>query len=58
MEMTFPWGLCTGIQDNPDDIEMNFTPRIWVVRNKHFASLAERKNFLETARRLAGTPTV
>lgn len=54
MEMTFPWNLCTGIQDNVDDVEMNFTPGICVVRNRHFSSTAERQTFIDTARRLAG----
>ena len=54
MEMTFPWSICTGVQDHPDDIEMNFSQGICVVRNRHFASPAERQSFLDTARRLAG----
>lgn len=53
MEMTFPWTLCTGIQGNPHDIEMNFSPGICVVRNRHFASVADREAFLDTARRLS-----
>ncbi len=58
MEMTFPWTLCTGIQDNPDDIQMDFSPGMCVLRSRHFASPAERQAFLATARKLAGTSTV
>jgi hypothetical protein len=58
MEMTLPWTLCTGILDNPGEIEMNFAQGLCVVRNKHFSSPPERQSFLDTARRLAGTPTV
>jgi hypothetical protein len=54
MEMTFPWNICTGVRDNPDDIEINFSPGICVVRNRYFASPADRQNFLDTAKRLAG----
>jgi hypothetical protein len=53
MELIFPWTLCTGIQDNAGDVEMNFTPGICVVRNRNFSSMAERQDFLDTARRLA-----
>ena len=53
MEMLFPWALCTGVTNNPGDIEMNFTPGICVVRNRHFASVADRDEFLEAARRLS-----
>jgi hypothetical protein len=53
MEMTFPWKLCTAIQDNSEDVEMNFSPGICVVRNRHFSSTAERQDFIDTARRLA-----
>jgi hypothetical protein len=53
MEMLFPWALCTSVKNNPDDIEMNFTPGICVVRNRHFASAADRQAFLETARQLS-----
>ncbi len=52
MEMTFPWTLCTGIQDNADDIELNVPPGLCVVRNRRFASAAARQDFLDTARRL------
>ncbi len=57
MEMVFPWALCTGVLTNRDDIEMNFTPGVCVIRNKHFASPAEQQAFLETARRLAKPTT-
>jgi phosphate/sulfate permease len=62
MEMVFPWTLCTGVQNNPHDIEMNFVPGICVIRNRHFASPAERQAFLDNARRLSSltnptTPT-
>lgn len=53
MEMLFPWSLCSGVVDNAEDIEMNFAPGICVVRNRHFATPAERQLFLETARQLA-----
>ena len=53
MEMLFPWALCTGVRNNPDDIEMNFTPGICVVPNRNFASVADRDEFLEAARRLS-----
>ena len=53
MEMLFPWTLCTRVQNNPNDIEMHFTPGICVVRNRHFASPAERQAFLEAALRLS-----
>ena len=54
MEMIFPWTTCSGIQDNAGDIEVQFTPGICVVRNRYFASAADRQSFLDTARRLAG----
>jgi hypothetical protein len=54
MEMVFPWAVCTGVQDNTGDVEINFTPGICVVRNRHFPSTADRQDFLATARRLAG----
>ena len=54
MEMVFPWDGCTSIIDNPDDIEINFTPGICVVPNRHFASAADRQLFFETSRRLSG----
>ena len=54
MEMVFPWTLCTGIQDNADDIELAFSAGMCVVRNRHLTSAAERARFLETARRLSG----
>jgi len=57
MEMVFPWTLCTRVQNNPDDIEMNFTPGISVIRNRYFASPAERQAFLETAQRLSRSTT-
>lgn len=53
VEMLFPWTSCTRVQNNPNDIEMRFTPGICVVRNRHFASPAERQTFLETAQRLS-----
>ena len=53
MEMLFPWTLCTRVQNNPNDIELNFAPGICVVRNRHFASPSERQAFLETAQRLS-----
>ena len=53
MEMLFPWNVCTSVLDNGQDIELNFTPGICVVRNKDFASPADRQAFLETARRLS-----
>ena len=53
MEMMFPWTLCTSVNDNPDDIELNFAPGICVIRNRHFGSPAERQTFFETARRLS-----
>jgi hypothetical protein len=52
MEMLFPWSVCTAIHNNPGDIEMNFTPGICVVYNRHFPSPAEREAFIETALRL------
>ena len=57
LETIFPWALCTGVQNNPNDIEMNFTPGICVIRNKHFTSPDERQAFLDTARRLSANPT-
>ena len=54
MELSFPWTTCGGIQDNPGDVEMQFTPGTCVVRNRYFSSTAERQAFLDTARRLAG----
>jgi len=54
MEMTFPWSICTGVEDNPDDVEMHFGLGICVVRNRDFASPSERQTFLEAARGLAG----
>ena len=53
MEMLFPWNICTTIVDNGDDIEMNFSPGICVVRSRYFATPAEREAFLATARRLS-----
>ncbi|HET9467799.1 MAG TPA: hypothetical protein VFO48_05285 [Vicinamibacterales bacterium] len=53
MEMVFPWDVCTSVVDNANDVELNFAPGICVIRNKDFASPAERQQFLETARRLA-----
>ena len=53
MEMTFPWTLCTGVADNAEDVEINFSAGICVVRNRHFSSTSERQSFLDTARRLA-----
>jgi hypothetical protein len=59
MEMTFPWNICTGVQDNPGDIEIGFAPGICVIRNRHFGSPAERQDFLAAARRLsAGSDVV
>ena len=54
MEMLFPWSGCTGVRDNPNDIEIGFLPGICVVRNRHFASPVERHTFLDTAKRLGG----
>jgi hypothetical protein len=53
LEMLFPWTSCTGVMNNPHDIQMDFTLGMCVIRNRHFASAAERETFLETARRLA-----
>jgi len=53
LEMLFPWTGCTGVLNNRHDIQMDFTLGICVIRNRHFASTAEREMFLETARRLA-----
>ena len=52
LEMLFPWSGCTGVLDNRDDIQMDFTLGMCVIRNRHFASAAEREMFLENARRL------
>jgi len=57
IEMIFPWTHCTRIQNNPNDIEMNFTQGICVVRSRHFASPAERQAFFETAQRLSRSTT-
>lgn len=57
MEILFPWTLCTSVQNNPNDIEMNFTPGICVVRSRHFASPSERQAFFETAQRLSRPTT-
>jgi hypothetical protein len=54
MEMTFPWQICSGVRDNADDIELDFAPGMCVVRNRHFASSAERQEFLAAAKRLYG----
>jgi hypothetical protein len=54
LELTFPWTHCTDIQDNADDVELDFSLGICVVRNRDFPSRADRQAFLETARRLAG----
>ncbi len=53
MEMLFPWNVCTGVLDNPDDIQIDFKPGITIVRNRQFTSAAERQTFLDTAQRLA-----
>jgi len=53
MEMMFPWNVCTSVVDNPGDIEINFTHGICVVRDRDFASAADRQAFLEIARRLS-----
>jgi hypothetical protein len=55
MEMLFPWSVCTGVQDNPHDIQVDFAPGVAIVRDRHFSSPAERQAFLETVRRLAGS---
>ena len=52
-EMRFPWDVCTSVADNADDVEINFRHGICVVRNRDFASPADRQAFLETARRLS-----
>lgn len=54
MEIVFPWNLCSSIRDNANDVEINFPAGICVVRNRHFTALADRQNFLDTAKRLAG----
>jgi len=54
MEMIFPWNVCTGIAETPDDIEIDFSPGICVVRNRHFATPDERQAFIAVARRLSG----
>lgn len=53
MEMLFPWDVCTSVADNANDVEINFAHGICVVRNKDFASPADRQAFLDTARRLS-----
>lgn len=53
IEMSFPWRLCTAIEDHADDVEIDFGGGMCVVRNRDFASPAERRSFLEAARRLA-----
>lgn len=53
IEMLFPWTLCTGVANNRDDIEMTFAAGICVVRNRYFASVADRDAFLEAAQRLS-----
>ena len=53
MEMLFPWTLSTGVKDNPDDIEIAFAAGMCVVRNRYFASAADRQAFLDAARRLS-----
>lgn len=52
MEMVFPWAVCTGVRQNPGDIEMSFAPGMCVIPNRHFASPEQRQAFFETARRL------
>lgn len=54
MEMTFPWRLCTGVLDNAEDVEIDFTAGMCVVPNRHFAAPAERQRFLDASQRLAG----
>ena len=56
VEMVFPWAHCTGVRNNPNDVEINFTLGICVVRNRHFPSAADREVYLETARRLSARP--
>jgi hypothetical protein len=56
VEMIFAWTQCIGIQDNPDDIELNFSPGICVVRNRYFSSPAARQDFRDTAQRLWRQP--
>ncbi len=53
MELLFPWSICTGIVDNADDVEINFSTGLSVVRSRYFATPAEREAFLATARRLS-----
>lgn len=53
MEMIFPWAVCTGVKNNAEDVELTFELGICVVRNRYFASPAERDEFLDTARRLS-----
>ena len=37
MEMIFPWAGCTGVKNNPEDIELTFGPGICVLRDRYFA---------------------
>jgi hypothetical protein len=53
IEMLFPWSISTGVQGNAEDIELNFSQGICVVKNRRFASSSDQQAFLETARRLS-----
>jgi hypothetical protein len=53
MEMIFPWAGCTGVKNNSEDIELTFSLGICVIRNRYFASPADRDAFLDAARRLS-----
>jgi len=54
LEMVFPWSGAIGIEDNVDDVELQFTSGLVVARNRAFLDAAERVRFIERARTLAG----
>ena len=53
MELTFPWKQVYRVEDTSDAVELWFRPGLVTARNRAFAGAAERRHFMETARRLA-----
>jgi hypothetical protein len=52
-EVQFAWNRLTEIQDRGDGVELWFDPGLVLVRNRAFATLDDRRQFVEAARALA-----
>ena len=57
VEITFPWGSSTAIEDTGDAVELWFNSSLVIARNKAFQDRTQRSHFIEQARAFSNATT-